>query len=603
MGQASLKRAEKLREEGKIQEAINVLQQLVDQEPNNKEYQWKLGEAYLEGSPKSKAEAAFAKAIKLDEEKDSGLMRLYAEALHFNHKFDEALTWYKKADPFFKDKGYTLRSIKQCESGKKLMARPVKFSINNLGRVVNSSFPEYLPYLTADENKMFFTSRRPGNTGGKLAADDFYTEDVFVSYRVNNSWTTPKLLGAPVNTPDNDACVGIDQYATTMFIYRGVNGGDLFISKWDGKNWGSPKAFEHNSPGFESSACLSPDGKQLFFVSDKYGNKDIFICDRTENGWSSPKKLLGGVNTHLDEESPFLHPDGKTLYYSSKGHNSMGGYDIMRIELKGIFGQGAPENLGYPLNTAGDDLFFTLSADGRTGYFASERDGGLGHADLYEVKMPVAPKKPELTILRGTITDELTGKPTSATIKVLDNIANEVITEIESDATTGKYTLTLPSGKNYGITVTKNKRLFYSENVTTKTGTQLMVIDKDIKVQILRTGASVTLKNCFYDLNKSTLHPSSYAELDLVAAVLKEAPEVTIEVSGHTDNTGSEAINKELSLARANSVRNYLVSKGVPPSMLIAKGYSSSKPIATNTTDEGRALNRRTEMTVVQVRK
>lgn len=598
--QPSLKRGEKLVEERRFNKAIDELAQVVGKEPENAYAHYLLGYSFLQSTPKSKAEYFLSKAVELDKTKNLDFFKAYAQALHFNEKFDEAIKFYSKADPRLKNLPFTNRAIKQCQNGKKLVANPKKFVITNMGPTVNTAYSEYLPMITADQLVMFFTSRRGGTTGGIMADDGQPNEDIYMVYNNSGRWSQPEQLRAPINTKDNDACIGISQYAQTMFIYRGRNGGDIYISTRKGDSWTEPQPFEHNTPGFESSAALSQDGKQLFFVSDRYGNKDIFVCNLMSNGrWNRPLKLLGTVNTHLDEESPFLHPDGKTLYFSSKAHSSMGGYDIFRVPMKGIYGSGEPENLGYPLNTAGDDLYFSLSPDGEMGYFSSEKDGGFGRQDLYMVRMPPAPRKPDVTLLKGVIKDEATGKPTDATVIVSDNETNTEVARFTTNAANGEYLLSVPNGKNYAVTVTKNKRIFHSENVSTSANGSYASVTRNITVKVIKYQASVILNNCFYETNKAELVPASFAELNLVAAFLKENPEIKIEVAGHTDNVGSDASNQALSLNRANSVRNYLISHGVAADRLVSRGYSFHKPIATNATPEGRAQNRRTEMVVI----
>jgi outer membrane protein OmpA-like peptidoglycan-associated protein len=323
-----------------------------------------------------------------------------------------------------------------------------------------------------------------------------------------------------------------------------------------------------------------------------------------------------------------MHPDGRTLYFSSEGHNSMGGYDLFKTVYEN--GQWTkPENLGYPINTPDNDVYFVLSADGRHGYYASAKSGGEGEKDIYLITIlgPIKPvmqnnednliasiarptedvvvekkevKKVRLTILKGTVKDQATLEPLEAQITIIDNEKNEVINKLNTNGITGKYLATLPSGKNYGIRVEKENYSFHSENFIIPPAQDYQEITKDILLQNLEVGTNIVLENIFFDFDKATLRDESQAELEKLLEFMENNSNIRVEISGHTDSYGSDDYNKDLSNRRAESVVNWLKKHGISETRLEYKGYGEEKPRATNDTEEGRQLNRRVEMTIIE---
>lgn len=572
---------------------------LVQSHPGNLDLNLLVGLCYQKGAFPAKAEPYLEKVAKASAKPAGDICFAYAAALHFNNKFDQAIKWYQQSDPLGKNRFIVSKRVTECVHGKRFVASPVKATISNMGQVINTPFNEYLPLLTADQLTLVFTSRRPGSTGGKKDEDGQFFEDVYQARNANGSWGRPKQLPAPINTKDHDACVGFSADGQTMFLYRGRNGGDIFISQLSGEDWSEPTSFEFNSPKFESSAFLSHDGNRLYFVSDRAGNKDIYICRKDYKGrWSKPSFMNQLINTQYDEESPCESADGKYLYFSSKGHSSMGGYDIFRVPLgpNGAIGQN--ENLGYPINTSGDDVYFTLSTDGRYGYFSSEKEGGFGKQDIYVIAMPQAPT-PGLALLRGKVKDEATGAPTEVTITITDNELNKVVAVTKSNSATGEYSITLPAGRSYGVAMEKVKHLFWSEHIYFKKEQGYVEVERNVTLPTIRRGNTIVLRNMFFDNDVSDLRAASFPELNRVVKFLKDNPTVKIEIAGHTDNVGSLAHNKTLSQSRARVTMEYLTKNGISASRVKAVGYDFSKPVASNDTDDGRAQNRRIEMLIV----
>jgi len=518
-----------------------------------------------------------------------------AELLHKQHEFAKAIDFYKKSDPAKTNFRVTSKKITECENGAKFIKKPIDVKITNLGPNVNSPQHDYLPQITADFLQLYFSSQRKGATGNLGNP-----EDIYLTTFTGAGWAPPIRLDPPINSDENETCIGLSPDGQMMFIFKGTNGGDIYISELDGKKWSKPEAFPYNTENKESSMCISPDGKMLYFVRKPLvgGNANIYQCAKNSLGnWSKPV-LVKGLNTEYDEESPYIHPDGKTLYFSSKGHSSMGGYDIFKSEL--VNNQwSTPQNLGYPINTANDDFTFVLSASGQFGFYSSVREGGEGGLDLYMLTMPLPERNKQVALLKGKVESGIDGKPTAASITIIDNDKNEEVGTFKSNAETGEYLIPLPAGKNYGIRVEKNGHLFQSENVYLPAGSTYKTVEKKISLVPNKPGAKIILNNIFFESGKFELMPSSFAELDRLQSILSANTSIRIEISGHTDNVGAETINISLSEKRALEVKNYLVSKGISSNRIEIKGLGSSQPIADNKTEDGRQRNRRTEMKII----
>lgn len=527
------------------------------------------------------------------------------------------------------------KHIKECKTGKSLVSNPVRVFIDALPPEINTSNVEYGPVVNADGSALFFTSRRAENVGGeKDPGIDDYFEDIYIAYKDSNGrWTKAINPGKPLNTSGHDAVAGLSTDGQQLYIYRGENGGDIYMSKLDGDEWTKPEKLNSNvnSSAHEASAAFSYDYLSIYFVSDReggYGKHDIYRSKRDEKGrWGEAKNLGAKVNTPYQEAAIFAHPDGKTFYFSSKGHNTMGGYDIFKV----VYENGEwsdPENLGYPINTPGDDIFLSLDASGKHAYYASTKNQS-NKSDIFMITF-LGPEKPladavedkllayrdagtrdasveaavvlntmQLTLLKGTIMDEFTNEPIYAKIELTDNSTNQIIATFESNKTTGRYMVSLPAGKDYGIAVKAEDCLFYSGHVNIEKAEGYQEIVKDVYLKRIAVGSKVVLNNVFFATGKAVLKDESKTELNNLLKLMKDAPTLKLEISGHTDNTGSDAINQKLSEKRAKAVVDYLVANGIDPDRLTYKGYGSKEPVADNKTKDGRRQNRRTEFKVI----
>lgn len=581
--------------------------------PNNAELNFKIGRCYLGSHYKFKAQEYFEKAIKLHPAVDPRINYWYGFSLHINGLWDKALESYNKHAQLQlsnEDRKNTTKRIVECNYGKEYTARPMTVKIESAGTGLNTEYPEYTPLITADEAFLYFTSRRKDTFGGDTdpKTEDFY-EDIYVSEKINNSWSTAQNLGAPVNTRIHDGGAGLSPDGHTMFVFRGdVNKGDIFISNLTAGAWSKPvdPGKNINTKFHESAACLSPDGNTLYFVSDKpggNGERDIYKSkwDNTAHHWMPAQNLGPAINSAYDEEGVFMQADGRTLYFSSKGHTSMGGYDVMYSTLEN--GQWSkPVNMGSPINTPDDDVFFVVAANGKHAYYSSFKKEGKGEKDIYMITFEDS-QKPEskMTIVKGVIRNAITKEPLAAKIELIDLNNSEHIGEFTSDSKTGRYLVSLPSGKNYGAIAYSKDFLFESEHFEISQDAAFKEVTMDIEMKPMNEGFNMVLTNIFFDTDKFELKSESQDVLGRLEALLKEKPTLQIEISGHTDNEGSAEYNQQLSESRAKSVVDYLVSKGVDPKRMSYTGFGETKPFAPNTTLEGRKKNRRIEFKITSV--
>jgi outer membrane protein OmpA-like peptidoglycan-associated protein len=359
-----------------------------------------------------------------------------------------------------------------------------------------------------------------------------------------------------------------------------------------------------NTEFWESAPSLSPDKRDLYFTSNRpggYGGNDIYVSHRQENGhWSPPENMGPSINTIGDESAPFIHADNLTLYFTSNALPGYGGDDLFMVRKKpdGLWGE--PENLGYPINTIENEGSVIVAADGKTAYYASDRADSRGQLDLYAFELRADVRPARTLWVKGKVFDQKTGKGLPSSVELADLNSKQVISNLQTDET-GNYLTTLPVGKDYAFHVNRKGYLFYSGNFMLEKLSPDSVYQMDIPLQPIEANASMVLKNIFFDVNQYQLKPASQIELEEVVNLLKENPQVSVQINGHTDNVGKPADNLLLSENRAKSVVNYLKSKGINGNRLFFKGFGDTQPVNANTTEEGRAGNRRTELKVLQV--
>ncbi len=472
------------------------------------------------------------------------------------------------------------------------------FAPQNVGGNVNTAEPEYLPSLTIDGKELVFTRRINGTN-----------EDFYYSKSNAGQWTPAKPIEGGINTPMSEAGQNISSDGQ-WFVFTAINrqdsygNYDLYISQLTSQGWGEAINLggRVNSDQWDAQPSLSPDKRDLYFASRRMGGlggKDIYVCHLLPNGrWSEPENMGAGINTPGDDECPFIHADNQTLYFVSNGLPGYGGNDIF-VTRKGFDGKWEKaKNLGYPINTINDEGTLFVAADGKTAYYASDRNDSKGAHDIYsfELRQDIRPIK--TLWVKGKVSDKKTSKGIPSSVELINLTTKQTITKVLTDET-GNYFITLPVGKDYAFNVNRKGYLFYSDNFLMLNKSPDSVYQKNIALLPIEKNASVILKNIFFDVGKFELKPESQVELEKLVQMLTENPTLKIEISGYTDNVGKPADNLVLSNNRAKSVVTYLVSKSITVQRLTAKGYGETKPMVDNKTEEGRALNRRTEMKVV----
>ncbi|MEQ8625625.1 MAG: OmpA family protein [Vicingaceae bacterium] len=576
---------------------------------------------YMDAGKFDEAKASFKKTIAINPTAIPNNLFFLGEIELNEGNYEEASLAYSKfiqleqVDPKLIDR--SRESLTKIDFALASLNNPVEFSPKNLGPEINSEYAEYFPCLTVDQNTLLFTRRLPNPESPQGFNEDFY-----VAYKKGAQWTTAQNIHKPINTEFNEGAPSLSADGQILFFtacelygnYGGNRKGngscDIFYAAKNGKNWTRPinlgKAINTNN--WETQPSFSADGKTLYFIRgirDRSGKRtgDIYVSTLDENNfWSKPQLLSATINTSGNEESVFIHPDGKTLFFSSDGHLGMGGLDIFMVKKDSVGNWGEPINLGYPINTHKNENSLLVSADGTTAFFASDREEGYGELDLYSFDLPKQFAPAKVSYFAGKIYDSETKEPLAAKFELIDLDNGEMIVESFSSKSTGEFLVSLPSGRNYALNASKEGYLFYSENFELKqNASSKNAVKKDVPLQPIKIGEKIILKNIFFETAKFNLKPNSKIELDKLSEFLKANDNLKIEISGHTDNVGNAAANKTLSLNRAKSVYNYLVDSGVPTNRLEWVGYGEEQPIAENTTAEGKAQNRRTEFKVVGI--
>lgn len=591
--------------------AIPFLLKANDFNPNSASLNLKLGISYLHTNEKQKAFQHIEKAKKLVPNISEKIDYYIARAYHYILEFENAIEFYNKYLTQISDeneKTKILKRIEECNNGINLRDHRSAGLIVNI-KEVNSIYADYSPMLTADESTMIFTSRRKNGSDLVDPYDMQYYENIFISHYKDKKWSTPQPISEVLNSKNHDANVGLSNDGQSIFVYNSNHGnGELYKTSLNGTTWSAPIVVPEpiNSAYNEKCISISPDKKTIYFVSDRPGGKgglDIYYVEKDSEGNLSDIHNIGeAINTPYDEDGIFIHPDGKALYFSSKGHNTMGGYDIFKSikDTNGVWSK--PVNLGQPINSADDDIFLFVSANGKTGYFSSLKEGGVGEKDIYKINFSEEDpglNESKLLLVKGKVIDAITQKPIEADIVIMDNTKQEEIAKFKSNKETGDFLVSLPAGKNYALTALNPNYLFYSENFNLIDSTSYLEIALNMEMSKLQANATSVLRNIFFDYGKSILKPASTTEIERLLTLLKAHPKMTLEISGHTDNISSKKFNQELSKKRANSVANYLIKKGIDRNRFKTKGYAFSKPIASNKTKEGRKRNRRVEFKIL----
>jgi outer membrane protein OmpA-like peptidoglycan-associated protein/tetratricopeptide (TPR) repeat protein len=502
------------------------------------------------------------------------------------------------------------KNIKSCDFGINSMAHPVPFKPKNLGDSINSPYDDYINAITADEQQLFLTRKLPRVHHVSSESTEF-NEDFYKAVKTDSVWRKAINLGPPVNTEENEGALCISPDGKYIFFAAcnqpdGYGSCDLYWSKKTGDIWSEPENLGSvvNSSAWDSQPSFSSDGKTLYFASTRQGGKgssDIWKTELQPDGsWSVPVNLGDSINTKFEEMAPFIHPDNRTLYFGSRGHQGMGGFDIFYSRMDADGNWTTPVDLGYPINTYADEVNLVVNAKGDVAYISSDKLGGKGGMDIYSFQLYKEAQPVMVTYFKGIVFDKETKKRLEAKFELVDLAIGKTVSCSSSDPLTGEFLLSLPTEKDYGLNVSKPGYLFYSDHFALR-GESLKTkpFIYNVPLQPIRVGETVILKNIFFDTDKYDLKKESLSELAKLIQLLKGNPEIHIEISGHTDNHGTADHNIILSRNRAQAVYDYLILNGIAKERLSYSGFGMTRPIDTNDTETGRANNRRTEFRVV----
>ena len=500
--------------------------------------------------------------------------------------------------------------IKSCEFALECLANPVPFKPENLGDSINTRFDEYINAITPDEEWLYFTRKNPRGSE-TMDQSQVFEEDFYFAHKVNTTWSEAVNLGPPVNTRGNEGALNISPDGKYLFFAAcnredGYGSCDIYWSRRIGDQWSEPENLGEvvNSVQWDSQPTFSSDGRTLYFASKRPGGKgssDIWTTQLQPDGqWSLPVNLGDSINTKAEEMAPYIHPDDQTLYFSSRGHPGLGGLDLFYARKSGLGEWGRPVNFGFPINTFADEISLVVNARGNLAYISSNIPGGKGRQDIYQFPLYQEARPLLTTYFKGVVYDAETNEKLEARFELTDLSTARTFAESKSDKVSGAFLLVLPTEKNYALNVSRDGYLFYSDNfLLTGANSLAKPFLKNIPLKPIKIGETMILKNIFFDTDQYILKEESVVELQKLLRFLQQNPNLKIAVLGHTDNAGSEAYNLELSRNRAKAVYEYLVQHQINTSRISYEGFGFSRPIDVNTTESGRANNRRTEFIVV----
>jgi outer membrane protein OmpA-like peptidoglycan-associated protein len=626
------------------------------------------GKIHIETINKDQAVIYFMRVYRQDPDYRFDMEFWIGKSYQYGLDFDKAIAFYnkykeklaKKPNYQGKDKvplAVVERHIYECNNGKMYVSNPHNFSIVNIGREINSEYDDYGPVMNEAGTEIVFTTRRKDDNMNENVADDNKPwEDIFIATKKGEKWDFAKNIGAPVNGQTHDSNLALSPDGKLLFKYSDDNGGDIHYCELQSNGtWSEPIPLPGNinSSFEEKSITITRDEKTLYFMSNRpggLGGTDIYKATKDAKGnWTNVKNLGPKINTEFDEDGPFINEyDGvTTLYFSSRGHQGMGGYDIYKSKYDPIKNEWSDaSNLGYPINTPDDDVYFISSPDGTVGYYSSVREDGMGYQDIYMIKVPeglantepvattkepepktepkidtttqvvkvepkiepkVEPKKEpkkEIVPLRYVVNvvDAETKNPiTDAKVKLVGAKDNVIVKSAVSEGTY-QFSIVNAKPKDYRLSVDANGFIFQNETVKIAgADTEEKIVNRTIEMRKIAVGASKVLRNIYFDFNKATFQTESYTELNKLETMLRQNSNVKVEIGGHTDGVGSTAYNLFLSRKRAEAVKDYLTKKGIDARRIKAVGYGKTKPLASNDDEnDGREINRRVEFKVIQ---
>lgn len=635
--------AEKLFKQGDINSSLDIYLEAALADPKNYQLNFMTGECYLSTRHKILGAEFYLKAYKIDSISNPELLYKMGLCYQMGFNFDEAKKYFIKyqnriSNPKYKGKNLgddmfkVDKRLQECVVGKSFYENPnPHFTIDNAGPILNSIYDDYVPCVTSEDKIMIFTSRREGGMHDKKDKDNGFFEDIWVSNKnANGIWSKPQILEGLLNTQEHDASISLSSDGKKLFIRKDKNGGDIFVSDFVNNAWSAPKSMgdKINTPKFnEPSLCIAPDGKTVYFSSNKpggFGGFDLYKSTITKDGnWTEPENLGSKINTEYDEDAPYI--DAKNhLFFSSTGHQGMGGYDIYTAKYQDLtktFSE--PKNLGYPINSPEDDIYLVISGDGKTGYFSTERGDGFGERDIYKFtittehdilgtthsKKHIVHRKTDdfesnsfanKSVIKGVVKDNVSNQAVEAKVYIFD--ANDNLVSTANVDKNGQFTANVPMDPDavYSMTISKKGYLPETFSNIKYDNVKKKFTDVNIKASKIVAGQSINVDHIYFEKNKALIKETSFGYLDVLADWLTENIELKIEIGGYTDNVGNEFYNKSLSKKRASAVMLYLVAKEIHQDRFSVIGYGQDNPIADNQNEEGRAKNRRTEFKIIK---
>ncbi|MDA7501899.1 OmpA family protein [Chitinophagales bacterium] len=476
------------------------------------------------------------------------------------------------------------------------IANPVPFVPISLGDSLNSDFPEYLPTLTVDEEAMYFTRRLKGQA--------YDNEQFFVSRKDSlGEWSNAIEMSSKINTAWNEGALSISPDGKRLFFAAtdrsdSYGGYDIYYSFKVADKWSNPKNINRpvSTQYWDSQPSISADGKELYFSSKRPSSKggaDLYMSRLENNRWQDPVNLTL-LNTKKDEQCPFIHPDGNTLYFSSNGHMGMGDADLFLSKRQEDGSWGTPINLGYPINNHDNQNSLIVSADGTRGFYSAFNEET--DLDLFTFEMPTELQPEFVTYIKGVVRSAETQEAVYSKVEITNLETGASAGQTISSKADGSFLISLPTGADYSFTVSHPDYLFYSKNLQATRSNANEPLLLTIELSPIAKGETIVLENIFFETGSFVLEESSFTELDKLADLLQKNPTTQITIIGHTDNVGSEDANKSLSKKRAQAVQEYLINTGITSNRCLYEGMGEAEPIADNETAEGRSKNRRTEI-------
>lgn len=593
--------------------AESTLKKAIVLEPEFIEAWLMMAQVYTDAGKLEESVGSYRRAIELDS-------LFFPNAFYFLGMNEFELGWYKDAYNHFQMflalddikerlKESARERIVSCEFAIDAMENPVPFDPVNMGPNINTENDEYWPSLSADESIMVFTMLLPIDAKNPLTRANRH-EDLYYSSYEDGAWQPAQNAGKQLNTYDNEGAQSISGNGRFMvFTACGRDDGyglcDLYFSAREEGRWSIPVNMgpSINSNYSEKQPSLSADGRVIYFTSDRpggFGKYDLWMSSRTPDGkWSPPKNLGDSINSATFDQSPFIHPDNKTLYFSSVGWPGMGGFDIYMSHRINDSIWGKPVNLGYPINTHHHEEGLIVNARADMAYFSSTRLRGKGR-DIFSFELYEEARPNRVSYMKGKVFDSQTQRPLEANFELIDLESHKTVIESTSEPGNGEFLVVIPVDADYALNVSRPSYLFHSENFAfNKIYSRTEPFLKDIALNPIEIGERIILRNVFYQIDSFVIDEKSIVELDKVVLFMQANPSLVVEIGGHTDNTGSQEHNRWLSGKRAGEVAAYLIGKGIEQEQISFRGYGMDVPVSSNETEEGRALNRRTELKVL----